>query len=57
MNLKDAVNEINGMEYGDPEQDHPAAEEILCKYLKANGAQELAEAFESAVVRCDFWYA
>jgi hypothetical protein len=56
--LMKAIGELNSMKPGDdPEIAHGRAEEILCEYLTAIGAKELANAFDEAVGRVGFWYA
>lgn len=45
-------------ELGDgPEESHLAAERILIEYLRATGADAVADAFERAKNRNGFWYA
>ena len=56
--LKSAVAKLNAMgEHDDEEIAHGNADDILCEYLTAIGAKELADAFDSACARVGFWYA
>ena len=41
---------------GDPEQDHAAAEQILCAMLLAHGETDVVNEFNAARLRCQFWY-
>lgn len=55
--LKAAVDELNAMQGGVNEVEaHSRAEDILCEYLKAIGAAQLANAFDEANNRVGFWY-
>ena len=42
---------------GDSEQNHAAAEQILCAMLLAHGETEIVKEFNAARLRCPFWYA
>ena len=56
--LKFAVARLNLMVDGDDaEVRHSEAETILCEFLVAIGAKELANAFGGACDRVGFWYA
>lgn len=41
---------------GDSEEGHEHAERILCSFLRLNGYEDLAEAFEETKKRVEFWY-
>ena len=52
-----AVSNLNDLTNGDPEMAHGSAEDIVMEFLRVEGYRDVAEAFENAVERCNFWYA
>lgn len=52
-----AVQRLDSLEIGDPEQTHSSAEEILKDALRDLDVEEIAKAFHRAHDRCGFWYA
>ncbi len=50
-----AVARLNALNNG-PEEAHMEAEAILCDFLRAQGHDAVAEAFEQAKERVGFWY-
>ena len=53
---EEAVEQLERLN-GDPEQDHPEAEDILCATLRFLGHAEIAQEFIDARDRVGFWYA
>lgn len=56
MTKDEAVARLNALE-GDPEDTHERADRILLDYLRANGGEAIAAAFEDARAQIGFWYA
>lgn len=53
----DALKHVDdGQMYLSNEDDHKAADGILLDFLRANGNGALADAFDRARERLDFWY-
>ena len=57
MTEEDAIKELNEMERGDNESVHNRADKLLCEFLRDNGYPALANAYEEARKRVEFWYA
>lgn len=57
MTQAEAIKQLNALKKGDNEATHAEAEEILCEFLKTNGHAAIADAFNAAQHRCEFWYA
>ncbi len=58
MTSEEAIKNLDDIPGLDPEYAHSSADEILLKFLKANGHEGVAEAWERCDERCDgFWYA
>lgn len=57
MTEEDAVCKMYKLSEGDPEAAHGEADDILIEFLKANGHEMLADAFEDQCNRIGFWYA
>lgn len=52
-----AVELLDKLGRGDPEASHGDAEDIVLGVLRYAGHEAVADAFERARDRCDFWYA
>jgi hypothetical protein len=57
MNSVEAINKLNALTNGDPEVAHAQADDILAAWVKANGGEQVAAAYEAAGDRVGFWYA
>lgn len=57
MTKEQAVFALDGLEPGDNEAQHGNAERILLDFLRNNGHTAVADAFERARDRIEFWYA
>lgn len=57
--IQKAVNELNAIDKTnfDNESAHTAADDILLETFRALGYEEVAEAYEAAHDRIEFWYA
>ncbi len=47
----------DGFTWKDPEDAHVEADQILCKFIRAIGHVEVADAFEAVRDHVGFWYA
>lgn len=56
MTKQEAIAALDALKKGDNEGAHLRADEILCDYLRASGAEDLADAFDRAAGRVKFWY-
>ena len=57
MTKDEAVTMLKCLDEGDNERAHAEADEILLEFLRTNGYEEIADAFEDAADRITFWYA
>lgn len=60
MTKDQAVSTLNAIGFpasSDEEADHQNADDILVKFLRANGHKDVADAWERARDRVGFWYA
>ena len=55
MNTEMAVVMLDQMEPADPEKAHVAADEILLDWIRANGGQDVAAAYDAVVERASWW--
>ena len=55
--VEQVIFELNSLTDDDPERAHGQAEDLLLDYLKSEGHEDVADAFNRAVSRCGFWYA
>ncbi len=55
MTLEQAVQDLNAIDGGDPERAHSTADDVLLRYLRANGGAALADAYDAVVDRCGWW--
>jgi hypothetical protein len=56
---EEAVAKLNALGPPNPSDaavDHAVAEDVLCAFLRSNGAAEVADAFEAASKRVGFYY-
>lgn len=56
-NRQRIIDGLNGLDSGDQESDHIAADSIIVGALYLAGYQDIANAWRSARDRVDFWYA
>ena len=57
MTKEEAIAVLDRLGSGDIEDDHLKADGALLDYLRANGAEDVAAAYERARDRLRFWYA
>jgi len=57
MDKKEVIKRLNDLTSDDPEVSHGRADDLLLDFLKENGHQDLAQAWDSACDRCGFWFA
>jgi hypothetical protein len=56
MTEKEAIKALSVLPGDYPEEEHEAAEGILCDFLEENGFADLVLAFLAAKERVPFWY-
>ena len=56
MTEQEAIDLLDALNGKDPEADHVHADEVLLRFLRAQGFTVLAERFEAARDRVVFWY-
>jgi hypothetical protein len=57
MTSEEAVNKLEQLDRGDPEQAHIEADAILVELLASQGFGAVADAFHKAQDDIGFWYA
>lgn len=57
MTAAEAIERLNSLSGGDPEDDHGEADRVLLQVLRSHGLANVADAWESACDRVGFWYA
>jgi hypothetical protein len=57
MTMNEAIAKLDALTGADNEADHGAADQILVDFLKDNGGENVALAYERCQARFSFWYA
>jgi hypothetical protein len=57
MTHEDVLQALETMQAGDNEAVHYAADDLLLNFLRSEGYNDIAEAYERARDRVGFWYA
>lgn len=54
-NREQVIQKLNEIDENDPEDAHSQADGLILEFLKLNGFEDVAQAYEDVVNRCAWW--
>ncbi len=54
-NREQVIQKLNEVDESDPEEAHIQADSLILEFLKLNGFEDVAQAYEDVVNRCAWW--